>query len=138
MKNSLTVAIVSVVLGFAAGYFVSTQLASEKSKPAFLVGAVEITDFERLPEYRAQAEPLARHGGYRVLASGNTDTSNAQLIEGEWPAQGLLFIEQYDSMQDLLEFVNSEAFQALKPLRDQVADVHFMFALSSGENINEE
>jgi uncharacterized protein (DUF1330 family) len=104
------------------------------SEPAYLVGAATITDFENLPTYRAKAEPLARKGGYIVVASGDTERGSAKLLEGEWPANGLLFIEKYDSMEDLLTFANSPEFAELEELRDTVADMHFMFALPSGEN----
>ncbi len=104
-------------------------------RPVYLVGAATITDYSRLPEYRKIAEPLARKGGYEVIAAANVDTSKGVLLEGEWPAQGLFFIERYESMEKLQSFVNSEEFQQAKLLRDQVADVHFMFALEQGENM---
>ena len=79
--------------------------------PAYLIGAATITDFDNLPEYRAQAEPLARKGGYIVIASGDTEQGSAKLLEGEWPAIGLIFIERYDSMDDLMTFAKSDEFK---------------------------
>lgn len=106
----------------------------DNQQPAYLIGAATITDFENLPNYRAKAEPLARQGGYVVMASGDTESGSAKLLEGEWPATGLLFIEKYDSMDDLMAFANSAEFAKLEDLRNTVADVHFMFALPSGVN----
>lgn len=106
----------------------------DTNEPAYLVGAATITDFENLPAYRAKAEPLAKKGGYIVVASGDTEQGSAKLLYGDWPATGLLFIEKYDSMEDLLAFANSQDFAQLEELRDSVADVHFMFAVPSGEN----
>lgn len=98
-----------------------------------MIGAATITDFERLPEYRAIAEPLARKGGYEIVASGVADGEGARLLEGDWPATGLIFIEEYDSMAALIEFAESSEFAEAKHLRDQVANVHFMIALQGGE-----
>jgi uncharacterized protein (DUF1330 family) len=93
--------------------------------PVFLIGAATITNPDRLPEYRAIAEPLAhRTGGYRPLAF-----SAPNMLEGAAPAPGLFFIERYDSFEAMMAFVNSAEFQNAKELRDQVADVHFMLSL---------
>lgn len=141
MKTTITT-ILALIIGFASGYLLkpdtvaATSIADKSAtgpSPAFLVGAARITDYERLPEYRALAEPLARKGGYTVLAAAKAGEEGAVLLEGEWPAPGLLFIERYDSMEKLLTFVESEEFQQAKVLRDQVAEVFFMFALDGGE-----
>jgi uncharacterized protein (DUF1330 family) len=91
----------------------------------YLVGAVSITDPDRLPEYQAIAGPLAgKMGGYLPLAY-----ASPEMIEGESPTPGFYFIERYDSLAGLQAFVNSPDFQKAKKLRDQVADVHFMMWL---------
>ena len=93
----------------------------------YLIGAVTITDPERLPEYRAIAEPLAeRAGGYVPLAF-----SEPTMIEGDRPTAGLYFVERYDSIEGLRAFIGSKEFQEAKVLRDQVADVHFMLAIDA-------
>jgi uncharacterized protein (DUF1330 family) len=101
--------------------------STDTSGQVYLVGAVTITDPDRLSEYRAIAEPLAhRAGGYVPIAFGEPG-----MIEGDVPASGLLFIERYDSMEGLNAFIQSEEFQQAKKLRDQVADVHFMLTLEA-------
>ncbi|MEH6593468.1 MAG: DUF1330 domain-containing protein [Halioglobus sp.] len=88
----------------------------------YLVGSVTITDPERLPEYQKIAGPLAeKSGGYVPLA---LDSPN--IIEGELPAAGAYFIERYDSIEGLNNFVNSPEFHEAKKFRDEIADVHFM------------
>ena len=91
----------------------------------YLLGAVSITDPDRLPEYQAIAGPLAgKMGGYVPLAY-----ASPEMIDGELPTGGFYFIERYDSLAGLKAFVNSPEFQEAKKLRDQVADVHFMMWL---------
>jgi uncharacterized protein (DUF1330 family) len=91
----------------------------------YLVGAVSITDPDRLPEYQNIAGPLAgKIGGYLPLAY-----ASPEMIEGEPPTSGAYFIERYDSRAGLQAFVNSAEFREAKKLRDQVADVHFMMWL---------
>lgn len=123
-----------LITGIAIGFYLANQTSTN---PAYLIGAATITNHEKLPQYRAVAEPLAHElGGYRVLASGFAGQS-AELLEGQWPAEGLLFIERYDSLTGLKAFINSPEFQKAKQLRDQVADVHFMIALQSGDNVSD-
>lgn len=140
--RGMGLALISLLVGFVVGResaSISTRVEKPNSGaetvPAYLIGAAQITDYERLPEYRAVAEPLAREEGYVVLAAAEADSAGSALLEGDWPAQGLLFIERYDSMERLLRFVNSEAFQDAKGLRDEVAEVHFMIALEGGEQL---
>lgn len=88
----------------------------------YLVGAVTITDPEKLAEYQTIAGPLAaRTGGYTPLAF-----ADPVMIEGQEPSSDLYFIERYDSAQDLQNFVQSKQFQQAKVLRDQAANVRFM------------
>ena len=106
---------------------VTRNLASQPipDTSVYLVGAVSITDPNRLPEYQAIAGPLAgRMGGYLPLAY-----ASPEMIEGDSPSAGFYFIERYDSLAGLQAFVNSPEFQEAKKLRDQVADVHFMMWL---------
>ena len=98
---------------------------SPPDSSVYLVGAVTITDPERLPEYQAVAGPLAgRFGGYLPLAF-----AEPRMIEGIPPTEGLYFIERYHSHDGLMAFLNSPKFKEAKKLRDKVADVHFMLWL---------
>lgn len=101
--------------------------AAVTNESVYLIGAVTITDPERLPEYQAVAGPLAAEtGGYVPLAF-----SEPRSIEGEAPAPGLFFVERYDSLEGLENFVRSPEFRRAKKLRDEVADVHFMLAIDA-------
>jgi len=112
---------------------ITSDLAKNSSldSSVYLIGAVTITDPERLPEYQAVAGPLAaKSGGYVPLAF-----AEPSMIEGFPPTEGLFFIERYDSHEGLMAFLNSPEFKEAKKLRDKVADVQFMLwlpALSAG------
>lgn len=91
----------------------------------YVIGAVTVTDPERLPDYQAIAQPMAhRLSGYTPLAF-----DQPQVLEGELPLQARYFVERFSSMAELETFlVEIEASGALE-LRDAAADVHFMLAL---------
>ena len=118
---------VLIVAGIVVSALV-TRLLSAACIPddsVYLVGAVTITDADRLPQYQAVAGPLAgKMGGYIPLAYAEPN-----MIEGEQPTKGSFFIERYDSLEGLQAFIDSPDFQAAKKLRDQIADVHFMMWL---------
>ncbi len=102
-----------------------SHAAAENAESVYLIGAVTVTDLDRLPEYQAIAGPLAaKSGGYVPLAH-----SMPNMIEGEVPNDGSFFIERYDSLEGLMAFVNSEEFKEAKKFRDEIADVHFMMWL---------
>ncbi|MGD2008589.1 MAG: DUF1330 domain-containing protein [Cellvibrionales bacterium] len=134
------------VLCFLLGVFVATALPAlgvhssgdpeangSPPNPAYLIGAATITDFDALPSYRKIAEPLAERYGYEVIASGTANSPEIILLEGTWPAQGLWFIERYESMSALLAFARSDEYREAKQVRKTVADVHFMLAIEGGE-----
>jgi uncharacterized protein (DUF1330 family) len=122
-----------LLIAVLASSLLTYQLShpSQSKEAVYLVGAVTITDPERLPEYQAIAGPLAgKLGGYLPLAFAAPG-----LIEGQMPADALYFIERYDSLEGLQGFIASPEFRQAKLLRDQVADVHFMMwlpAIDSG------
>jgi uncharacterized protein (DUF1330 family) len=125
LSHSLTAA-VAVIASLTFTAYSKEQQTAAPSGGVYLIGAVTVTDPERLPEYQAIAGPLAGStGGYVPLAF-----SQPNLIEGDLqhPQSGY-FIERYDSLEGLNAFLNSPEFQQAKKLRDQVADVHFMMWL---------
>jgi uncharacterized protein (DUF1330 family) len=122
---SLAALLLTAVVSSAVTWYMTKPTGSEQ--PVYLVGAVTITDAERLPEYQAIAGPLAaKAGGYVPLAF-----SEPTMIEGARPGPGLFFVERYDSIEGLKRFVESQEFQEAKKLRDEVADVHFMLVVDA-------
>jgi uncharacterized protein (DUF1330 family) len=119
--------ITTLVFGYWFGQSHNDDVAS--STAIYLIGAVTITNPERLPQYQKRAGPLAAAtGGYVPLAF-----SEATMIEGQAPSPGQFFIERYDSLEGLNRFINSPEYANAKLLRDEVADVHFMMWLPALE-----
>lgn len=117
----LVVGLCAAIAGAALTYVALTP----PPQAVYLIGAVSVTDAERLPEYQAIAGPLAAaQGGYVPLAFGSP-----QMLEGLPPTDGWYFVERYDSEESLQRFLNDPAFTEAKVLRDEVADVHFMLAV---------
>ena len=115
----IVVSVISTLL------FTRTPVDAPPDTSVYLIGAVTITDPQRLPQYQAIAGPLAgKMGGYEPLAY-----AAPHMIEGLVPTAGFYFIERYDSLAGLNAFIDSPEFQQTKKLRDQVADVHFMMWL---------
>jgi uncharacterized protein (DUF1330 family) len=76
--------------------------------------------------YRQAAGPLARAAGLEILASGDP---SQHVLEGKWPFSGALTVERYRSMEDLLAFWNSPAYQEARKLRAGLSDVNFIVAI---------
>ncbi len=114
---------VSAIVGAGATYIFLAPPATS----VYLIGAVTVTDPERLPQYQAIAGPLAAEtGGYVPLAFGAPE-----MLEGAPPTSGWYFVERYDSQERLLEFIRSPGFNEAKTLRDEVAEVHFMMVIDA-------
>ena len=73
--------------------------------------------------YREAAEPLAGAAGLTFLARGVP-----KVLEGEWPSETIT-IEQFTSMNALLEFWNSDEYQQAKKYREGQLDVNFIVAV---------
>lgn len=116
--------LVSAALSSLGTWYVLTRSNQEA---VYVIGSVTVTDLARLPKYQSQAQPVAHsHGGYEPLGFGPP-----RRIEGTVPTQGLFFVERFASQEALDRFLNDKAFRSLKPLRDEVADVHFMLAIDA-------
>ncbi len=119
----LSTGIGSGIIGAGLTYFFLTLPATG----VYLIGAVTVTDPERLPQYQAIAGPLAAEtGGYVPLAFGSPE-----MLEGVAPTDGWFFVERYESKESLHKFITSPAFIEAKALRDEVADVHFMMVVEA-------
>jgi len=124
-------------LGFAASTLRDTPARASvprvDARPAYLIVSGRILHPEQMGAYYEAAGPLARQAGYRIVAGGNTDEASVHVLEGRWPFEGVVLIEQYDSMEALTAFWNSPAFEAAKKLREGHADLDFIIAVEGEE-----
>ena len=111
----------------AAGAAMVTALAMEarQADSVWVLGAFSVRDEQKLREYQAVAQPLAKSsGGYVPMAVGPP-----RLIEGELPAQGLFFVERFEDEASLNQFLDLFESSGRRALRDAAADVHFLLAI---------
>jgi uncharacterized protein (DUF1330 family) len=123
----LLIAAVSMALGFLMGVTaLQTVTAQTAVKPAYLVASSRPIHPDQMAPYRAAAGPLATKAGLEILGSGNPA---AHVLEGTWAHEGTLTIERYRSMEDLLAFWNSAAYQEAKKLRAGNVEMNFIVAI---------
>ncbi len=128
--------VAAFVLGFWAAHptdfgAVAAPVAAG-AKPAYVIVSAKIVHPDQLGPYREAAVPLAEKAGMEVLAAGDSGSS-VRVLEGEWPYQGRLVVEKFDSMNALLSFWNSPGYQAAKKLREGLVEVNFIIAVDPEE-----
>ena len=123
----LLIAAMSMALGFLMGVTaLQTVSAQTAVKPAYLVASSRPIHPDQMAPYRAAAGPLATKAGLEILGSGNPA---AHVLEGTWAHEGTLTIERYRSMEELLAFWNSPAYQEAKKLRAGNVEMNFIVAI---------
>lgn len=101
-------------------------------KAAYLIASTRVIQADGLEAYGEAAGPGARRAGMRMVARAESSDS-LQLLEGDWPYEGSVAIERFDSMDALLGFWHSPDYQAAKKLRDGKVHVNFILALEAVE-----
>ena len=127
MPSTKPLKLTALIVAFAAlsSALTALYLQASNDEAVYVIGAVTITDPERLPEYRAISEPMAhRLAGYTPLAF-----SQPELLDGELPVSARYFVERYDSREQLDAFLRELEASGGLDLRHEVADMHFMVAL---------
>ena len=114
-----------VAIGGLSSAGTAIYYESGNRKAVYVIGAVSITDAERLPEYRAMSEPMAhRLAGYEPLAY-----AQPEVLDGKLPIDARYFVERYDSREQLKEFMTELKSTGGLQLRNEIADMHFLLAL---------
>jgi uncharacterized protein (DUF1330 family) len=85
---------------------------------AFFVASVRITNPDKFQDYAEKAGPtFAPHGG-QLLIKGKLD----QVLTGEASNQTTAIVK-FPHMDALNDWYNSDAYQAIIPLRDSASDI---------------
>jgi uncharacterized protein (DUF1330 family) len=82
-----------------------------------------------MPAYLEASAPLFKAAGSEEIAFGKLSDSNLRLLEGDWPYKGLVMILKFPSMDVLLKFWNSPAYQDAKKLREEIVETNFTIAI---------
>lgn len=136
--------LLSLICAFAMGALISggnggvasiakvPDASAPADPPAYLlaVGA-RLKPPEALAAYLKAAGPLAMAAGYQQLASQPSKAS-VQVLEGQWPYEGFVALEEFTSMKDLLSFWNSDGYQSAKKLRGDAIKMDFVIAVEGG------
>jgi len=121
MKRSIP--IVTLVVGAALGALAHAALAPV---PAYVLVSGRTLDVAGLEPYRQAAGPAAVAAGMEMLA--RAEAAEVQVLEGRWPYRGFIALERYRSMDDLLQFWNSDTYQAAIALRLGKVELDFVVA----------
>jgi uncharacterized protein (DUF1330 family) len=113
MKSNYRVALAvfaGVVIGIAGGRAIHAQAA--KTKPAYVIAEVEVTDPVALKKYSETAPQIVASFGGRYVVRGG----DAQSLEGD-PPKGFIVVIGFDSVEKAREWYDSPAYSAIRPFR---------------------
>ncbi|MGI9393171.1 MAG: DUF1330 domain-containing protein [Boseongicola sp.] len=86
--------------------------------PAYLVNHVTITDQEKFAEYMAATQAVGRKFGAKPVAIGN----QPWMLNGESDGHQMVVVAEFENMETLEAWHNSDEYQAIIPLREAGSD----------------
>ena len=120
------------LLGYATAHWHAPAPRAQGVKPAYVIVSAEFLERDKLGPYNEAAQPLAQQAGIQVIAAGATG-SGVHVLEGEWPYTGFVAIEEFESMEALMSFWHSKAYQEAIPLRKGKVVLDFVIAVPGVE-----
>jgi uncharacterized protein (DUF1330 family) len=112
-----------LLIGAAGARAIQAQQA--KSRPAYVIAEVEVTDSdsEALKEYSDKVpQIIASFNGRYVVRGGKVQT-----LEGD-PPKGLIVVIGFDSVEKAREWYDSPAYSAIKPFRQGATKSRLLLA----------
>ena len=109
--------VLAVLIGMAIGVggAVAIHAQQVKAAPAYMIGEVDVTDPATFQKYSEKVPgTLAPFNGHFLVRVGKTQT-----LEGDAPKR--MVVIAFDSMQDARAWYDSQAYQAIKPIRESAA-----------------
>jgi len=83
--------------------------------PAYMLSQVTVTDKEKFKNYLAETRSVGiKYGGKPVVIG-----AQPKMLNGEADGHQMVFIIEFESMEKLDTWHNSDEYQALTPLRDE-------------------
>jgi len=86
--------------------------------PAYMISQVTVTDKEKFQSYLAKTRSVSADYGARPVAIG----AQPKMLNGNSDGHQMVFVIQFDSMEKLDSWHNSDAYKALVPLREEGSD----------------
>ena len=130
--TALTAFFLGIIIGASSFSNARSVPESNSQKPAYLVVSGKILHPEKLEPYASAALPLAEAAGLEYLSQAQSP-QDIEVLEGEWPYSGALFIERYNSMKALKDFWYSDGYQEAIKLREEHVDIDFIVAVEGNE-----
>lgn len=113
----IATAVTTFVLGLGAGAVIEAQQV--RAAPAYVIAEVTVKDPLAFQKYSSQVpDTLKPYGGEFLVRGGRTLP-----LEGPAPGQRVVVI-RFDSLGQAKGWYNSEAYSALRPIRQQAAEAH--------------
>jgi|GEM_PF-206946 len=125
-KTSFAILALAASLGMAGcsqSHEIQEVPQEEVSAPAYLIAEVLVTNPEEYPAYMEAVSPvIAEYGGRYIVRAGENEVPEGR------PLEGRLVVIEFPDYARLLEFWNSEEYQAIKPLRTDNANSRIILA----------
>ena len=86
--------------------------------PAYMISQVTVTDKEKFESYIAKTRSVSADYGARPVAVG----AQPKMLNGENDGHQMVFVIEFESMENLDSWHNSDEYQALVALRDEGSD----------------
>jgi uncharacterized protein (DUF1330 family) len=110
-----------LLIGAAGGRAIQAQQG--KTRPAYVIAEVEVTDSEALKKYSEKAPQIVASFNGRFVVRGG----KVQTLEGE-PPKGFIVVIGFDSVEKAREWYDSPAYSAIKPFRQSATKSRLLLA----------
>lgn len=89
---------------------------------AYMISHVTVTNKEKFEDYLANTRAVGAKYGARPVAMGN----QPRMLNGESDGHQMVVVIQFDTMEQLDTWHNSDEYKALVPLRDAGSNQHMV------------
>jgi uncharacterized protein (DUF1330 family) len=90
--------------------------------PAYMISHVTVTNKEKFQSYLAGTRAVATKFGAKPVAMGN----QPKMLNGESDGHQMVVVAEFESMEKLDAWHNSDDYKALEPLRDAGSIQHMV------------
>ncbi len=90
--------------------------------PAYMISQVTVTDKEKFQNYITKTQTVAAKFGAKPVAIG----AQPKMLNGEADGHQMVFVIQFDDMERLDDWHNSDEYKELVPLREEASVQHMV------------
>ncbi|MBL4636807.1 MAG: DUF1330 domain-containing protein [Kofleriaceae bacterium] len=90
--------------------------------PAYMISQVTVTDKEKFQEYIASTRGIAAKFGAKPIAVG----AQPKMLSGESDGHQMVFVIEFESMERLDAWHNSDEYQSIVSLRKAGSEQHMV------------